>query len=75
MHCWHQKVRIEKAGPGDKYGDIMVDTDKSFEVYKKWLDMTRPAPGPDGLRRPLWFKRALRPDESTYYVDRKQESE
>ncbi len=35
MHCWHQKVRLEKALPGDTYGDIFVDTKKSFEVYKK----------------------------------------
>jgi len=69
MHCWHQRVRIEKAGPDDKYGDIFVDTNKSFDIYKEWLKMTRPAPGPDGLRRPLWFKRALRPDESTFYMN------
>jgi anaerobic selenocysteine-containing dehydrogenase len=65
MHCWHQRVRIEKAGPNDKYGDIFVDTKKSFENYKEWLKMTRPAPGPDGLRRPLWFKRVLRPTTDT----------
>ncbi|RMG72805.1 MAG: formate dehydrogenase [Bacteroidetes bacterium] len=69
MHCWHQKVRVEPAQPGDAYGDIMVDTDKSFEVYKEWLDMTRPAPGLGGLRRPLWFKRALRPAEELFYLD------
>ena len=46
MHCWHQKVRIEVAHPEDKYGDIFVDTDKSFEVYKEWLSWTRPAPRP-----------------------------
>jgi len=68
MHCWHQKVRMEKAHPGDKYGDVEVDTDKSFAVYKKWLAKTRPAPGPGGLRRPLWFARALKPDVSTYYI-------
>jgi len=68
MHCWHQRVRIEKAGAKDQYGDIFVDTNKSFEIYKEWLKMARPAPGPDGLRRPLWFKRALRPDESTFYI-------
>ncbi len=71
MHCWHQKVRIEKARPEDKYGDIFVDTDKSFEVYKEWLSWTRPAPGPNGERRPLWFPRALRPDESTFFFDKK----
>jgi anaerobic selenocysteine-containing dehydrogenase len=69
MHCWHQKVRIERARPEDKYGDIFVDTKKSFEVYKEWLKMTRPAPGPNGLRRPLWMKRALRPAEETFYLD------
>ncbi|MCB9284878.1 MAG: molybdopterin-dependent oxidoreductase [Lewinellaceae bacterium] len=68
MHCWHQKVRLEKAQEGDKYGDIFVDTNKSFEVYKKWLAMTRPAPGPGGLRRPLWMKRALRPAEETFFI-------
>ena len=61
MHCWHQRVTLEKAGPGDRYGDIFVDTGKAHEVYKEWLAMTRPAPGPDGLRRPLWFDRPLRP--------------
>ena len=61
MHCWHQKVRLEKAGPDDRYGDIFVDTNRSHELYKEWLAMTRPAPGPGGLRRPLWFDRPLRP--------------
>lgn len=70
MHCWHQRVRIEKARPEDKYGDIFVDTNKSFEVYKEWLAMTRPAPGPDGLRRPLWFKRPLKPVKELYYLDK-----
>ncbi|HMQ62180.1 MAG TPA: molybdopterin-dependent oxidoreductase [Flavilitoribacter sp.] len=68
MHCWHQRVRIERPQPGDEYGDIFVDTNKSFEIYREWLKMTRPAPGPDGLRRPLWFARALRPDKSTFYL-------
>lgn len=68
MHCWHQKVKVEPAYQGDSYGDIMVDTKKSFEVYQKWLEMTRPAPGPGGLRRPLWFSRPLKPALETYYV-------
>ena len=46
MHCWHQRVTLEKAGADDRYGDIFVDTDKSHEIYKEWLAMTRPAPGP-----------------------------
>jgi anaerobic selenocysteine-containing dehydrogenase len=66
MHCWHQRVTLEKAASGDRYGDIFVDTAKSHEVYKEWLSMTRPAPGPDGLRRPLWFDRPLRPAPDAY---------
>ena len=68
MHCWHQKVRLENVGPDDRYGDIMVDTKKSMEVYRKWMEMTRPAPGPDGLRRPLWFDRVLKPTMDNYYI-------
>jgi hypothetical protein len=68
MHCWHQKVRIENIKPGDEYGDIFVDTNKSMEVYRRWLAMARPAPGPDGLRRPLWMKRVLRPTEDMFYI-------
>jgi anaerobic selenocysteine-containing dehydrogenase len=73
MHCWHQKVRIEKARPEDTYGDVSVDTNKSFEVYKEWLSWTRPAPGPNGERRPLWFPRALRPDESTFFLNKNED--
>ena len=68
MHCWHQKVRIEKAHAEDNQGDLFVDTDKSFEIYKEWLKLTRPAPGPDGLRRPLWLNRPLRPAEEMFYI-------
>lgn len=75
MHCWHQRVRLEKAGPHDQYGDIYVDTNRSMAVYREWLEMTRPAPGPNGLRRPLWFKRALRPDDSAYYVSERRPEE
>jgi hypothetical protein len=68
MHCWHQKVTIEKAHEGDRYGDIFVDTEKAFSVYKNWLGLTRPGPGPNGLRRPLWLGRPLRPSDHTFYV-------
>ena len=67
MHCWHQKVRIERTGADDAYGDIFVDTNKSFEIYKEWLAMTRPAPGPDNLRRPLWMTRPLKPVKEAFY--------
>ena len=68
MHCWHQKVTVEKAHPGDAHGDVFVDTNKSFEIYKQWLEMTRPGPGPGGLRRPLWLARPLRPADEMFYV-------
>jgi anaerobic selenocysteine-containing dehydrogenase len=67
-HCWHQKVRIERPGPDDRYGDIFVDTNKSHEAYKRWLTLTRPAPGPGGLRRPLWLARVYRPAAEAFYI-------
>jgi anaerobic selenocysteine-containing dehydrogenase len=66
MHCWHQRVRLEHAGPEDRYGDLEVDTEKAHEAYKEWMERTRPAPGPDGSRRPYWFDRPLRPAPSAY---------
>ncbi|MHC4428021.1 MAG: molybdopterin dinucleotide binding domain-containing protein, partial [Planctomycetota bacterium] len=69
MHCWHQRVRVERAQAGDSYGDVLVDTNRSMEVYREWLALARPAPGPDGLRRPLWLARAVRPAEECYRVD------
>jgi anaerobic selenocysteine-containing dehydrogenase len=69
MHCWHQKaLNVTKAGPNDRNGDIKVDTNKSMQVYREWLAMTKPAPGPGGLRRPLWFKRPLKPEISQFYI-------
>lgn len=68
MHCWHQKVRIEAAGSEDRYGDVFVDTNKSLEVYREWLQKTRPAPGPDGLRRPLWMLRPVKPSPDAYRI-------
>lgn len=68
MHCWHQKVSIEKARPEDQYGDCLVDTEKSMSIYREWLAMTRPAPGPNNLRRPLWLARPLRPADEMFYV-------
>ena len=66
QHCWHQKVTVAKAGPDDRYGDIVVDTNRSFEVYREWLRLARPAPGPGNLRRPLWLPRAFKPDPTAY---------
>jgi anaerobic selenocysteine-containing dehydrogenase len=69
MHCWHQKVRIEKAHEEDKYGDVVVDTNKSREVYRAWMDKTRPGPNAEGLRRPLFMMRNVMPQVRAYYTD------
>jgi hypothetical protein len=68
MHCWHQRVHLEKAGPDDRYGDIEVDTNASHQIYKEWMAKTRPAPGPDGTRRPMWFDRPLKPIAAAYKI-------
>ena len=60
---------MAKAGADDRYGDIAVDTAKSFEVYREWLAKARPAPGPGNLRRPLWLPRAFKPDASAYRLE------
>jgi anaerobic selenocysteine-containing dehydrogenase len=66
MHCWHQRVKVEKAAPDDSYGDISVDTNEAHRLYQEWMSKTRPAPGPDGTRRPYWFDRPLRPVKDAY---------
>ena len=68
MHCWHQAVKVERAHPEDRYGDVLADTERSHEIYKQWLARTRPAPGPGGLRRPLWFARPLRPAPEAFVI-------
>jgi anaerobic selenocysteine-containing dehydrogenase len=68
MHCWHQAVRVKKAEPSDRYGDISVDVAKSREAYKEWMAKTRPASrhSPDGTRRPYWMMRPLKPSREVY---------
>ena len=66
MHCWHQRVRLEKARPGDRYGDVSVDTKLSREAYRRWLAMARPGPGPGGRRRPEFMMRHVTPRRSAY---------
>jgi anaerobic selenocysteine-containing dehydrogenase len=68
-HCWHQKVSISKPEPGEKYGDIFVDTNKSFEHFKKWNEWAKAREThPNGLRRPLWMARPLHPQIENYYL-------
>jgi anaerobic selenocysteine-containing dehydrogenase len=69
QHCWHQKVRVVRPGADDRYGDVVVDTNRAHQIYREWLAMARPAPGPGGLRRPLWLPRAFKPDVSTYRLE------
>jgi anaerobic selenocysteine-containing dehydrogenase len=66
MHAWHQRVRLSAADPGDRYGDVFVDTTRSHEIYREWLDLARPGPGPGGLRRPEWLARPVKPTPDAY---------
>jgi hypothetical protein len=70
MHCWHQAVRVEKAAADDRAGDIVVDTDRSREVYRAWLDKTRHASlvSPNGDRRPKWLIRPLKPTAEAFRI-------
>ncbi|HEY0078335.1 MAG TPA: molybdopterin-dependent oxidoreductase [Pyrinomonadaceae bacterium] len=76
MHCWHQAVRVRRADPRDKYGDISVDTQKAHQVYKDWLAQTRPADqhSPDNTRRPYWLLRPLKPARDFYRLPEKTEA-
>ena len=67
MHCWHQRVRLERPGPDDRYGDVLVDTRRSQELFREWFATARPQSREDGLRRPLWFGRPLRPATDAFY--------
>jgi anaerobic selenocysteine-containing dehydrogenase len=68
MHCWHQAVRVRKAESEDAYGDIAVDSERAFAIYREWLAQTRPAAthSPDGTRRPFWLLRPLKPGRDAY---------
>jgi hypothetical protein len=66
MHCWHQKVRLLPAPPGDQYGDIHVDFALARQVYRKWLSLTRPASGEH--RRPIWLFRPVKPALDAYLL-------
>lgn len=69
MHCWHQKVTVERARDGDRYGDVEVDREKAFAVYREWTDRATGRAHPSGLRRPAWLPRAVRPSAKAYRAD------
>ena len=75
MHCWHQAVRVRKAEASDRPGDIHVNTEKSREVYRAWLQFTRPADrhSPDSTRRPYWLLRPLKPAREFYRLPEEPE--
>ncbi|MCS7118171.1 MAG: molybdopterin-dependent oxidoreductase [Thaumarchaeota archaeon] len=64
QHVWHQRVRVEKAQAGDRYGDVVVNLAKSMEVYRRWMALTRPPK--NGMRRPLWLLRPFKPHPDAY---------
>jgi hypothetical protein len=68
MHCWLQRVRLSKAEPGDRYGDIEVDTTRSRAVYEEWRAMARPGPSADGWRRPEFLMRPVKPRRKAFRV-------
>jgi anaerobic selenocysteine-containing dehydrogenase len=70
QHAWHQAVRVRRADPGDRAGDVDVDTEKASEVYRRWIARTRRADrvSPNGERRPHWLIRPLRPDRDAYRI-------
>jgi anaerobic selenocysteine-containing dehydrogenase len=68
QHCWHQPVRITRAGPDDAYGDVVADMARMREIYLEWLAKARAADrvSPTGERRPHWLKRPLRPQREAW---------
>lgn len=70
MHCWHHKVLLEPAQPGDKIGDIFVNYDNNLKVYQAWRDqLSRGLDENSTLRRPRHIKRPwVNLDPSAYDV-------
>jgi hypothetical protein len=70
QHCWHQAVRIRKAEPGDRHGDVVVDTNRATGIYDDWIQKTRSATlvSPNGERRPHWLIRPLKPERDAYKI-------
>jgi len=65
-HCWQQRVKLSIPAPEEQYAECVVDTGLSRAAFKRWLGLTRPAPGPDGTRRPYWMLRPLKPQPPAY---------
>jgi anaerobic selenocysteine-containing dehydrogenase len=68
-HCWLQKaLSVRKAVAGERHGDVFVDTNKSRELYRRWVALARSAVdvSPNGERRPFWLNRPLKPQRPAY---------
>jgi len=66
-HGWHQKVILTKASADEKIGDIYVNYENNYKVYKTWRDeLTRPLNANDKLRRPYHIKRPVKPSQKAY---------
>ena len=78
VECSRSYLRIvERRCEGylysEKYGDIEVDTQKSFEYYKKWNKMAKEREThPRKERRPLWMKRPLSPQKKNWYINEEE---
>jgi len=73
-HCWLQKaVSVRRAQPGERHGDVYVDTSRSMAVYREWHALSRSAVdhSPDGTLRPYWLKRPLKPTRESYALPEK----
>ena len=67
MHCWHQKVRLKKHPMKTAMAIFLSIPTSRLRYIKNGLHMTRPGPGPDNLRRPLWLTRPVRPADEMFY--------
>jgi anaerobic selenocysteine-containing dehydrogenase len=68
MHCWLQKVRMERARPGDRYGDVYVDERLSEQALTGWLARARATLGPGRQRRPEFLMRPVKPARRAFRV-------
>ena len=55
--------------------NVVVDTGRTHQHYRTWLEMTRPASrvSPDGTRRPYWLLRPLKPSPAAYRLPAPEE--
>ena len=71
-HCWLQKVTLSKPEDDEYYGDVFVDTNKSFAHFKKWNQWALDKEvHPGNLRRPIWMGRPLTPKIEQFYIKKK----